>query len=228
MTVIVAAIVTIAADATAESPTLSKSVIALAGNTGNLKIAFLGAGLVFVVMTLMIMATTVIASIRSDEAKQYLDNILVQPYRRASWLLTRFLIGIAVTLTIAVACGLAIMATGSSQDLDLEFSKVMALSVAMTGTVGFLLGLGILVYGMLPRLSVILMYFVITWSFLIDLISSAAKLDDWLLRSSLFHYISFNLAEWPDWQTFGCLAGLGVVMAAIGIFCFTRRDIVAE
>lgn len=228
MTAIIATVVTIAAEATAESPTLSKSVLALAGNTDDLKIAFLGAGLVFVVMVLMIMATTIVASIRNDEAKQYLDNILVQPYRRAAWLATRFAIGISVTLVIAVACGLALVVIGASQDLNLESGKVLALAVAMTGTVGFLLGLGILVYGVLPRFSVILMYLIITWSFLIDLISSAATLDDWLLKSSLFHYLSFNLAQWPDWQTFSWLVGLGFIMAVIGIFGFTRRDIVAE
>lgn len=228
MTAIIANIVTIAAEATAESPTLSQSVLALAGNTDDLKIAFLGAGLVFIVMVLMIMATTIIGSIRGDEAKQYLDNILVQPHRRTTWLLTRLIIGVIVTLAISVACGLTIIATGSSQDINLEFWKVMALAVAMTGTIVFLIGLGTLVYGFIPRFAVILMYLVITWSFLVDLISSAVKLDEWLLQSSLFHYLSFNLAEWPDWKTFAWLCGLGIVMAIIGIFGFARRDIITE
>lgn len=227
-TVIIAVVLTVAAEATAESPALSKSVLALAGNTGDLKIAFLGAGFVFVVMVLMIMTTTIIASIRSDEAKQYLDNILVQPYRRSTWLLMRILTGAMAILITALACGLAVIATTSSQDLSLELTKVVTLAIAMTGTTIFLLGLGTLMYGIFPRLAVIFLYVVIIWSFIIDLISSAAALDEWLLRSSLFHYVSFNLAEWPDWRTFGWLVSLGAIMMAIGIFYFAKRDIVTE
>lgn len=228
MTAIIANVITIAAQATADSPALSKSVSALANNTDDIKIAFLGAGLVFVVMVLMIMATTIIASIRGDEAKQYLDNILVQPRHRTSWLITRLCIGGGITLLISVVSGLIILGVGSSQNLGLEFGKVMSLAVAMTGTVAFLLGLGTLIYGVLPRMAVITMYILISWSFVIDLISSVVKLDDWVMRSSLFHYLSFNLAGWPDWETFAWLVGIGIGMAAIGVILFTRRDIMTE
>lgn len=228
MTAIIANIITIAAEATASSPALSQSVYALSQTTADLKIAFLGAGLVFIVMVLMIMATTIVGGIRGDEAKQYLDNILVHPRRRTTWLMTRLALGVVVVAVVAMVCGLIIVAVGSSQHLALEFWKVMALAAAMTGTIVFLLGLGTLAYGLWPRLAVSMMYLVITWSFLIDLVSSAAKLDEWFIKSSLFHYISFNLADWPDWQTFGWLIGLGLAMAALGVVGFARRDIVIE
>ena len=228
MIALVANIVTIAAQATAESTTLSHAITTLASNTSSLKVAFLGAGLIFVVMTLMIMATTVIAGIRSDESKQYLDTILVTAQRRSTWLLMRVSIGILVTLAIALGCGFIILSVGSSQQLGLELWKVIAHSIAITGTVIFLLGFGTLMYGILPRLAVLTMYVVITWAFIIDLISSTITVPDWLQATSLFHYISFNLAAWPDWPTFTWLISLGVAMLAGGIICFTRRDITAE
>lgn len=217
----------IAADATADSKSLSDSFNAVAG-TNDIKIAFLGAGFIFLVMILMIMITTVIGSIRSDEAKQYLDNILVQPRRRTAWLTHRLLLGFAIAILISVATGLITYLIGSSQDIALEFGKVLATSITLIGTIGFLLGLGTLLYGLTPRIVTPLMYLVIGWSFLIILLSSVVKLNSIIQHSSLFHYASFNLAAWPNWATFGWLIGLGLIMAILGVVAFAKRDIAIE
>lgn len=224
---IVASILNIAVDATSSSSSLSQSVYALAGTTDDLRLAFFGAGLVFVVMVLLILATVIVGTIRHDEAKQYLDNILVQPKTRTMWLMSRLVLGAAVTFVISFAC-ITLMYFAAPHDLPLDFAKLAALSISVLGTIGFLIGFGTLFYGVFPRLAVLAMYLVIIWSFLIDLVGAVVKLDDIFVKSSLFHYMTFNVSAWPDWSQFSWLVGLGVAMAAVGIICFTKRDIITE
>jgi len=224
---IVASILNVATDATASSSTLSKSVSALASNTSDLKLAFLGAGMIFVVLVLLILATVIMGSIRNDEAKQYLETILVHPKTRSMWLVSRLALGILMTLFISFA-SVTLVYFAAPDDLDLDFLKLTAFSISMLGTVIFLMGIGTLIYGILPRITVIGMYLIICWSFMVDLVSSVIKLDEIILQSSLFHYMTFNLADWPDWKTFAWLTLLGIVMAVIGIIRFTKRDLTTE
>lgn len=228
MTGLVASIIDVASEATRESPQLAAAIQALADNRESLEIAYLSAGFVFVAMVLMLYATTLLGSIRGDEAKQYLDTILAQPQSRVGWLIGRLILGVLLCLKIALLAGLVTYAFATSKGLDLDLMKVLADSFAILGTIIFLLGFGALFYGFLPRLTVASMAIVIGWSFIIDILRAVVDIGDILLHSSLFHYVNFNLADWPDWQTFAWLAGLGVIMAAIGIWAFTNRDIVTE
>jgi ABC-2 type transport system permease protein len=206
---------------------LSKAVTKL-GGTGNLKVAFVSAGMLFMVMVLLMLSITIVGQIRRDEAKQYLDNILVAPQKRTTWLLQRLLLGLGTVLVISLLGGVLVQVIAGLEHISLSFGKVLATSVCVVGSVAFLMGVGTLLYGMLPRLTVLAMYAVITWSFVITLVASAAKLNTALLHSSLFYYTNFNLAQWPNWATFGWFVTLGAAFSAVGIWAFARRDIVPE
>jgi ABC-2 type transport system permease protein len=206
---------------------LSK-VVGKLGGANNLEVAFMSAGVLFMVMILLVMSTALIAQIRIDEARQYLDNILVAPQRRTTWLAQRLLLGLGVVLTISILGGLLLLAVASLQHITLNFGKVFTTSICLVGSVSFLLGLGALLYGFLPRLASIVMYTVIFWSFLITLLASAAHLSKWLLHSSVFYYTNFSLTQWPDWATFGWFMLLAIVFSTTGIWAFNHRDIISE
>ncbi len=209
------------------SGSLSKAVNKL-GGANNLEVAFMSAGVLFMVMILLVMSTALIAQIRSDEAKQYLDNILVAPQKRTTWLIQRLLLGLGVVLTISILGGLLLLTIASMQHISLNFARVIATSICLTGSVAFLLGVGTLLYGLLPRLASIAMYAIIFWSFLITLLASAAQLSKWLLHSSVFYYTNFSLNQWPDWKTFSWFMVLAVMLSWVGIRAFARRDITPE
>jgi len=228
MSALIGAIASIAANSLIDSPAAKNVVSQLGGSFNDLKVAVIGAGLVFTVMVLLIMITTCMATIRGVEAKNYLDNLLVQPIRRSSWLIIQLLITVVAFTLISVLCALATWLIANAQHIAFELGNLLLVSIALTGTVIFTLGFGTLLYGTLPRLTVIGMYVVIGWSFIIDAIGAVVKLNDLIVKSSLFHYISFSPTKTPDWSTFAELAAIGVVMAAIGIVAFTKRDIIAE
>jgi putative exporter of polyketide antibiotics len=208
---------------------LTKSVNVLASGSNNLKVAFLGAGILFMVMVLLVMSINLVGGIRRDEAKQYLDNILVAPHRRTNWLMSRLLLAFSIVMAMSLLGGLALYAIAGAQHISLNFWKVAATCICAVGSVGFLIGLGALLYGLAPRLAVIALYAVISWSFIITLVASAdTTLNTALLRSSLFHYTNFNLGKWPDWATFAWMVAIGGILSGIGIVAFNRRDIIPE
>jgi polyether ionophore transport system permease protein len=227
LSALMAVISGIAADAIADSPSL-KGAVSQLGGSQNLTVAFIGAGLVLNAIILLLAATAGLSNIRSGEARNQLDNILVQPIRRSAWLIGRFAIIVLAALVISLTCALAIWAMAHAQNISLDLGNLLLVSIALLGTVILTLGFGTLLYGLLPRLAATGMYIVIAWSFLIDMVGSVVKLDDIIAKSSLLHYISISPTDTPNWVTFAWLVGLGLAMATAGIFAFTRRDIVAE
>ena len=89
----------------------------------------------------------------------------------------------------------------------------------------FVLGAGALVLGLRPRLSSVVSYGIVAWSFLVDLLGSLIKGADWLRDSSLFTHITLAPSVKPDWGTAAVIVLLGVVAAAIGAVAFQRRDV---
>lgn len=228
--ILIAAIAGIAAQTlVGSSATALKGLMAqIGGSLDDIKIAFLSVGLIVTVVILLIMVTTSIGSIRASEAKNYLDNILTQPVRRSRWLLSRLLIIVGATLAITLTSGLSLWFVAGTQSITLQLGDVLAVSIALTGTVIFTLGLGVLLYGFIPRIATLGMYIVIGWSFLVDLLMSVFKLNDIVIKSSLLHYLPLSAVKSPDWSTFVWLVALGAGMAAVGTVTFTKRDIISE
>ena len=225
---VMVAITNVAVDATKDTPALAGAIAQLGGSANDLKVAFLGAGMLLTATILLIMATVSIGSIRSDEAKNYLDNLLTQPIRRSVWLTNRLLLIATTILFVSLLSAVFTYIIAKTQSIPLELGNFLLVSIALIGTSIFLIGVGTLLYGFLPRFASAVMYAVIAWSFIIDMVGSAAKLDDWVANSSLLHYISQSPSKTPDWSTFAWLAGLGIAFAALGVIRFTKRDIISE
>ncbi|HMH70116.1 MAG TPA: ABC transporter permease subunit [Candidatus Saccharimonadales bacterium] len=228
MSIIIATVTNVASDAVADSPALTKSVTQLGGSPEDLKIAFIGAGMIFVVIALLIMAAVSLASVRKDEAKNYLDNLLVQPIHRSSWLIMRLIIIAVAFVGSMLLSTFVTWLVAHGQGISIDLGTFLLVSLALVGPVVFTLGIGTLLYGLWPRLAAVGMYIVLGWSFLVDLIGSVITLNDFVVNTSLFHYMSLSPATLPDWMTFSWLTGLGLLMMAIGIIAFTKRDITAE
>jgi putative exporter of polyketide antibiotics len=60
------------------------------------------------------------------------------------------------------------------------------------------------------------------------MVGAVVKIDDLVIKSSLFHYVSISPTQEPNWSTFAWLVALGIVMMIIGAIAFSRRDIVSE
>ena len=78
-----------------------------------------------------------------------------------------------------------------------------------------MLGAGVLVFGLRPRLSAVAAYGIVVWSFLVDLLGSLVKGSDWLRDSSLFSHMALAPAAKPDWGTAAIVVLLALVVRSI-------------
>ena len=227
LSVLMASIANIATDALADSPSL-KTIVASFGSADDLTIAFMGAGLIFTVVLLLIMATVGVGSIRNDESHGFLDTVFANPIGQRSWLAKRLAFTAITSSLVGIISCFATWIVAQSQHIPIELGDILLVGISLSGTVLFLTGLGALLYGIVPRFTTAGMYIVITWSTIIDMLRSSIDMDEWVAKTSLFHYVSISPIATPDWTTFIWLCCLGIVMAIIGIVTFSKRDIIGE
>jgi ABC-2 type transport system permease protein len=89
----------------------------------------------------------------------------------------------------------------------------------------FFLGLGVLLFGLWPRVASAGVYAVLAWSLLVELIGGIGALSKWLLDTSVFHHVASAPAVPVDWTTDAVLVGLAAVGALVGAAAFARRDL---
>lgn len=225
---LMAAIAKLGAKLLTESPVAAKVFAKLGFSQTGLVVAFIGFGGMFIVLILLIMSAVYIGSVRGQESKGYLDNMLIQPISRSGWLVRKLVVILVMTTLISLISTYVIWQVAALQGISIDFGIMMQNALALTGTVFLMLGIGTTVYGILPRLAVIVMFVVLIWADTADVLKALFKLDDWIMNTSLLHYISFTPAKTPDWTQFAWLVGIGVVLMALGVWRFTQRDIVSE
>ncbi len=218
----------VGADALASSPSFSKVIGQLGGNYDDLVIAFIGFGGLFTALILLVMVAVSMGNVRHQEAKGYLDNFLVQPVKRSRWLVGRILIIIAMAAIISLLTGYTIWQIADAQGIAIQLAIIMQNSIALMGTIVLLVGIGTFLYGLFPRFTSIGMFVVIIWAFVVDVFKSLFSLNDWIDKTSLLHYVAFAPTKSPDWQTFSWLLAIGILLITVGVWLFSRRDIVSE
>ena len=88
-----------------------------------------------------------------------------------------------------------------------------------------------LAFGLWPRRANAVVYAVLTWSLLADIVGAfggsglAGRL---LLDSSVFHQMASAPATSPHWAANGVMAAVGAVCALLGAVAFSRRDLVGD
>jgi ABC-2 type transport system permease protein len=124
-----------------------------------------------------------------------------------------------------LAAGTATWLGAASRHVRVAFPDALGagLNAAVPGA--FVLGIGVLVFGLRPRLGPIAAYGVVAWSFLVDLVGSLVRGARWLRDSSVFTHLALAPAERPDWQTAAVIVLLGLAAAALGVVAFGRRDV---
>jgi len=89
------------------------------------------------------------------------------------------------------------------------------------------LGIGALSYGLAPRLAAPLLYALILWSFLIEIVGSSITTNHLVLDTALLSHLAPVPTASLNWTAIGSLTGLGVLAALAGLAAFQRRDLAA-
>jgi ABC-2 type transport system permease protein len=188
-------------------------------------IVFLGIVFLFIMALIMAYTASAVGALREEEAEGYLDNILVRPVSRLRWLTGRVGLAVVVVALAGILGGVATWAGVATQHVGISFHALLLAGLNTLAPAYFTLGLGILTFGLLPRITTLVVYAVLAWSFLLQLISSGLKLNHWLLDTSIMQHVPLAPAASPNWTAAAILIGLGLLAALLGTAIFRARDL---
>jgi ABC-2 type transport system permease protein len=191
-------------------------------------LAFLGIIFFLQMIIMMCYAASSANAIRRDEAEGYVDNLLVRPVSRIQWLMGRISLILIVIMLAGFLVGGGTWLATIGQHSSLSFYTLIKAGANAIIPVLFILGAGIFTFGIHPRLTSLLAYGLIAWSFLIDMISSGIHLNNWILDTSILNHVVFAPAAAPDWSTNLIIIGIALVLGAIGVIGFNKRDLASE
>lgn len=176
----------------------------------------------------MLVAATHLAAAREEEAKGFLDNLLVRRVTRVNWLMGRIALGVATFLAAGMIAGLAAWLGAYSQNFDISLSSLLAAGLNIAVPAVLVLSIGVLTFGFLPRATSFIAYGVIVWSFLIEIVVSFIKAGDWLLNTSILHWLAAAPAVDPHWDSLVVMLLISLCLILAGTFGFVRRDLASE
>lgn len=210
------------------SDAFSDTLHGLTGGTAGLSLTFVSVSTLLAAIVLLFMAANGVGAIRHEESKTYLDTILVKAVSRRRWLTGRLVLLFGAMTVICIISSSLVWLIARAQGIAIDGPQMVLEGLNVLGPVALALGIGSFFYGWRPRIASLAIYIVLLWSFLIDTISSVAKLSPALVNSSLFGHMAMTPVAHPKWSTFVATLSIGVVLAGLGIVLFEHRDLEAE
>lgn len=218
-----------ALQAFSSSPTAEQAISRVAHSSRETgATVFLGVVFFLLMTLLMAYAASAVGAIREDEAEGYVDNLLVRPVGRLRWLGGRIALICMVIVAACLIISLCTWASVTSQHLGITYRTLLLASINAVIPALFVLGLGVVTFGARPRLTTIVAFGAVAWSFLLQMVSSGINLNHWLLDTSVLHHLSLAPAANPNWKSVISLASISLVLSIIGMAAFKTRDLATE
>ncbi len=206
---------------------LNETVTRLGGQAGG-SAAWLGYEFLYIAPLVAFAAAGQIAAMRHEEAGGHLDNLLARPVSRTQWAAGRLGFGVVLVAATGLACALGgwLGTIGGSNAIPL--GRMLQAGANTAAPAVAVLGIGALLYGLVPRIATPVLYAVILWSFVVEVVGSSLTTNRWVLDSSLLSHLTPVPAAPLRWSAVAWLVGLGLLAAAAGVAALARRDVAGE
>ncbi|TVR27191.1 MAG: hypothetical protein EA387_01490 [Nitriliruptor sp.] len=181
-------------------------------------------GLFFVIGVALFSAAQA-AAIREEEASWRIEHLLARPVGRVRWLVTRILAAAIGVVLLGVVVGVVVWAATTLGGAALAFGDALLAGVNLMPAALLFLGLGILVFGLIPRLTAPLAFGLVIAAYLLDFVGPLLELPDALLDVSPFRHLAAVPASDLDVIAALTMLGIGALAALIGIAAFRNRDL---
>jgi ABC-2 type transport system permease protein len=159
--------------------------------------AVLGVSFLILAILVAFVAAGQLTAARSEESGGRLDHLLVRPVSRSSWLAGRLLVAVVVLLASGVAAGIFAWLGAASQRAGVSFTTLLDAGVNVVPPAITILGVGVLAFGVWPRVTSIVVYAMLGWSLLVLIVGGIGATDHWILDTSVFHQMSSAPAVSP-------------------------------
>lgn len=186
---------------------------------------YFGVAFLFVAMIVALVPASQIGSAADEQTSGRLAHVLARPTRRSRLLVERLLLT-GVTVAVAgVLGGLFAWIGAASQGVDPGFARTLGAGLNVVPTALLVLGLGAVAFAVAPRLAAKVVYAVVVWSVLIDVLAAVLTGLQGLDRLSVFHYMALAPAQDTDPVAVGVQLLIAAGLCAAAVLVFERRDL---
>lgn len=200
-------------------------VVTRLGAPGGRADAYLGVTFLLIAVLVAVMAAGQVIAARVEEGDGRLDTLLCRPVSRRSWLTGRLSMAAGVVVIAGLTAALFTWLGAASENAGVPLASVLDAGINIVPPALCILGLGVLVWGVMPRAAAAATYGVLAWSFLVELVGGIVGSNHWVLDTSVFHQMAPSPAVVPDWVTGGVMIATGAGAALVGGIAFGRRDL---
>ncbi len=202
-----------------------QEVLSKLGTTGTGADAALGVSFLVEAVLIGFFAAGQVTAARSEESDGTLDNFLARPVSRSGWLGGRMAVAVMALTLGGVGAGVSGWLGAASQHTGLPFTSLLLAGVNLVPPAIFILGIGVLTLGILPRATAVVVYGALVWSLLVVIVGGFGTVSHWALDTSVFHHMASAPSVPPDWVANGVMLGIGAAAALVGGLVFRRRDL---
>ncbi len=187
---------------------------------------YIGFCFLFFVLLLSLFACSQLAAARTAESDEQLETLFALPVGRPAWLAGRLLLATAGMAVIGLAAGALAWAGAASQNAGVSLAQLLGAGANCLPTALLFLGLGALVYALLPRASAAINYGLVTLAFVWQLFGGVLDAPRWLLDLTPFEHVGLVPAEPFRATAAGLMVAIALVCALAAVAIFRRRDLV--
>jgi ABC-2 type transport system permease protein len=202
-----------------------RDVFARLGASGSGASAYLGVTFLIEAVLLAFTAATQVTAARSEELEGRLDPLLSRAVTRLAWLTGRLAVAVVALAAGATLAGLAMLAGTVAGGAHLGAGTIVGAGLNTLTPALCVLGVGVLAFGVAPRSAAPVVYTVVAWSILVDVVGGIGGIDHWLADTSVFHQMAPAPSVPPNWQAMGWMLATGIAAAVVGCAAFVRRDL---
>lgn len=152
--------------------------------------------------------------------------VLAGPTRRSTWLAGRLVLASVAVTVAAVLTGVSLWVGAASQGVhDVGPATLLGAALAVVPVCLVALGLGAVALALAPRIASGAVYAFVGWSLVVDVVASLVDGLRWTGRLGLFHYLALAPAQPVDATTTVVTLVVALVLCAVAVLVFTRRDL---
>ena len=204
---------------------IQATVSRLGGQRGGAVGAWIGYEFLFIAALVTYAAAGQISALRAEEADGHVDNLLARPVGRAQWLAGRLGFAVAMSAVIGLATGAGAWWGLAIQGSDIELWPMLQAGLNVVVPALFIVGLGTLLFGLVPRLAIPTLYAVVVWSVLVVILGPGVVTNHWVLDTAVLTHIGPVPASALNWTAIAWMTGLALLAAVGGAAAFSRRDL---
>ena len=157
--------------------------------------------------------------------RRWLETLLALPVARSRWLLGRVAIAAVASVVLALLTGILAWAGAATQDAGVGFGSLVAAGANCIPAALLFLGLGTLLFAVVPRQSAGAAMALVGAAFLWGLVGAVVGAPAWALALSPFHHVAAVPVARFDTTGAAVMLVLAAVAAVLGVAVFTRRDL---